>query len=302
MITVLSGGTGTPKLLQGLKQLIPEDELTIIVNTLENNYFSGVYIAADIDTVMYTMADKINDEFWYGQKDDTFHTHNELEKLGYHETLKIGDRDRAVKIQKTELMKTYSLQEAVKIQKDAMKIKANILPMSNEQSHVTIKTDIGDMSFHDFLITHQSQPQVLDVIYKPVKPARGVINAIKNSEMVIIGPSNPVTSINPIVNMKGVKEALMKVNVCAVSPFIGDMPISGPAEKFMKAWGYLSNPEGVAQMYEEFLNHYIINTTDNKYKTSIEEKIPKVSLDNIILKTMEDKLNLSKNIILNVDI
>ena len=95
MITVLSGGTGTPKLLQGLKEVIDPKEITIVVNTLENEYFSGVYVSADIDTVLYTMADMINEEFWYGVKDDTFITHERLEELGTPELLRIGDIDRA---------------------------------------------------------------------------------------------------------------------------------------------------------------------------------------------------------------
>lgn len=298
MITVLSGGTGTPKLLQGIKEVVKPEDLTIIVNTLENNYFSGVYVAADIDTVMYTMADIINDEFWYGQRDDTFTTHETLEKMGYHETLKIGDKDRAIKIQKTELMQEYTLQEAVKIQKDALKIKSNILPMSNEQSNVKIKTTDGIMDFHEFLIENQSKPEVVDVIYEPVNPADGVIEAIENSDQVIIGPSNPITSINPIIQMPGVIKALKKVHTTAVSPFIGETAVSGPAAKFMKALGFPVNPVGVAQIYKEFLNHYIINTSDDKYINIIDENITKVSLDNIILKTIDDKINLAHKILL----
>ena len=98
MITVLSGGTGTPKLLQGIKEIVDPEELTIIVNTLENDYFSGVYVSADIDTVLYTMADMINEEVWYGVKDDTFITHERLEEIGCAELLRIGDIDRATKI------------------------------------------------------------------------------------------------------------------------------------------------------------------------------------------------------------
>lgn len=100
MITVLSGGTGTPKLLQGIKEITDPCDLTIIVNTLENDYFSGVYVSADIDTVLYTMADMINDELWYGVKNDTFITHDRLEEIGCPELLRIGDIDRATKIQK----------------------------------------------------------------------------------------------------------------------------------------------------------------------------------------------------------
>ena len=109
MITVLSGGTGTPKLLQGIKEIIDPSELNIIVNTVENDYFSGVYVSADIDTVLYTMADMINDETWYGVKNDTFITHERLNEIGFNELLRIGDIDRATKIQKWEFQQKYYL-------------------------------------------------------------------------------------------------------------------------------------------------------------------------------------------------
>ena len=120
MITVLSGGTGTPKLLQGLKEIVDPEELTIIVNTLENDYFSGVYVSADIDTVLYTMSDIINDELWYGVKGDTFVTNERLNEIGCPELLRIGDIDRATKIQKTQLMEKYGLTKAVEIQAEKM--------------------------------------------------------------------------------------------------------------------------------------------------------------------------------------
>lgn len=297
MITVLSGGTGTPKLLQGLKEIVKPEELTVIVNTLENNYFSGVYVSADIDTVMYTLADLINDELWYGRKDDTFHTHDTLKKLGFEELLRIGDKDRALKIQKTELLKKLLLEDVVKIQCEALGIKSKVIPMSNQQSSVSIDTDEGLMSFHEFLIKKQSKPKVKDVIYSEVEASSKVIESIEEADQVIIGPSNPITSINPILIMPGVKNALKKAYVTSISPIVGDMPISGPASSFMKSKGYEVNCIGVCKIYQEFLDHYIINTTDEKYKSSIEKIIPKVSIENIILRTIEDKINLSRKII-----
>ena len=150
MITVLSGGTGTPKLLQGLKEVVDAKDLTIIVNTLENDFFSGVYVSADIDTVLYTMADMINDELWYGVKDDTFITHERLEEIGCPELLRIGDIDRATKIQKTQLMEKHGLLKACEIQAEKMGIDAKIIPMSEENSDIKIITDLGELEFHDF--------------------------------------------------------------------------------------------------------------------------------------------------------
>ena len=299
MITVLSGGTGTPKLLQGIKKVVKEEKLNIIVNTLENNYFSGVYVSADIDTVLYTMADLINEETWYGRKDDTFYTHNELKKLGFYETLQIGDKDRALKIQKTMLMKEYSLTKSVKIQSESFGIKANIIPMSDQQSKVKIRTNKGIRTFHEYLINKQTQEQVLDVIYSQVEPTSEVLSTLENSDQIIIGPSNPITSINPIISMNNVSKILKKSYVTAVSPIIGENAISGPAASFMKAKGYEVNPVGVARIYNEFLNHYIINTTDDIYTNSLKEFIDKVSLTNKILKTLDDKIKLAKMILEN---
>lgn len=297
MISVLSGGTGTPKLLQGIKEVVDQKELTVIVNTLENNYFSGVYVSADVDTVLYTMSDLINEETWYGQKNDTFYTHDALKKLGFDETLRIGDKDRALKIQKTMLLKEYSLTKSIKIQSKSLGIDSKILPMSDQQSELEIKTDNGIMSFHEFLIDYQSKPEVLDVIYNTVNTTPEVLESLENSDQIIIGPSNPITSINPIISIPEIRKILRKKYVTSISPIIGEKAISGPANKFMKSKGYDVSPVGVARIYEDFLDHYIINSTDDKYKNSLKEFIEKVSVTNIILTTLDEKIELAKMIL-----
>ena len=297
MITVLSGGTGTPKLLQGIKEIVKPEDLSIIVNTLENDYFAGVYVAADIDTVLYTMTDMINDEFWYGVKGDTFITHERLEEMGCPELLRIGDIDRATKIQKTLLMQNHSLQESVEIQAKNMGIKSKIIPMSNENSEIKIVTDIGELEFHDFLIKHQSEPEVLDVIFSKVSPAEGIIDIIKNSEAVIIGPSNPITSILPILSLEGVREALKETYVVAVSPIIGNDSVSGPASKFMKAMGIEVSSIGVASLYKDFLDAIVIDEKDSDLKQSLSEIINKVIITNTIMNSSDTKINLAKKIL-----
>ena len=297
MITVLSGGTGTPKLLQGIKEIVNPKDLTIIVNTLENDYFSGVYVSADIDTVLYTMADMINDELWYGVKDDTFITHDKLEELGCPELLRIGDVDRATKIQKTLLMQNHSLQESVDIQAKYMGVESKIIPMSNEESEIKIITDIGELDFHDFLINHQSQPEVLDIVFSNVNPAEGLIDCIENSDAVIIGPSNPITSILPILSLEGVYEALSNTYVIAVSPIIGNDSVSGPASKFMKALGIEVSSIGVAKLYKDFLDVIIIDQKDKDIEESLSEIINKVIITNTIMNSSDAKLNLAKKIL-----
>ena len=271
MITVLSGGTGTPKLLQGIKEIVDPEELTIIVNTLENDYFSGVYVSADIDTVLYTMADMINEEVWYGVKDDTFITHERLEEIGCAELLRIGDIDRATKIQKTQLIEKYGLKKACEIQSDKMGIKADIIPMSEENSDIKIVTDIGELEFHDFLIKHRSEPVVEDLKFSKVNPAEGVIEAINNSRAVIIGPSNPITSISPILSLEGIREALKNTHVIAVSPIIG--------------------------LYKDFLDTIVIDDKDSQLKSQLNQIVNKVIITNTIMNNLGVKKNLAQIII-----
>lgn len=297
MITVLSGGTGTPKLLQGIKEIVDASDLNIIVNTLENDYFAGVYVSADIDTVLYTMTDMINEEFWYGVKNDTFTTHERLEELSCPELLRIGDIDRATKIQKTLLMQNHSLQESVDIQARHMGINSKIIPMSNENSEIKIITDIGELEFHDFLIKHQSEPEVLDIRFSEVAPAEGIIDVIKNSEAVIIGPSNPITSILPILSLKGVKDALKEVPVIAVSPIIGNDSVSGPAAKFMNAMGIEVSSLGVANLYKDFLDAIVIDSQDENLKSALGEIINKVIITNTIMNTLDTKKELAQKIL-----
>ena len=297
MITVLSGGTGTPKLLQGIKELVDPSELTIIVNTLENDYFSGVYVSADVDTVLYTMADMINDELWYGVKGDTFITNEQLERIGSPELLRIGDIDRATKIQKTQLLNNHNLQEAVEIQAKNFKIKSKIIPMSNENSEIKIITDIGELEFHDFLIKNRSEPEVLDVRFSKVSPAEGVIDAIRNSDAVIIGPSNPVTSISPILSLDGVVEALRDTYVVAVSPIIGSDSVSGPASKFMKALGIEVSSIGVASLYKDFLDNIVIDNQDANLNDDLMQIVNKVTITNTIMNSFDAKKNLAEKIL-----
>ena len=297
MITVLSGGTGTPKLLQGIKEIVDPKELTIIVNTLENDYFSGVYVSADIDTVLYTMSDMINDEFWYGVKGDTFITHERLAEIGCPELLRIGDIDRATKIQKTQLMKKYGLARACEIQAKNMGIESRIIPMSEEDSEITIVSDIGDLEFHDFLIKHQSEPEVLDLKFSNVAPSEGVVDAIRNSKAVIIGPSNPITSILPILSLEGVREALKDTYVIAVSPIIGSDAVSGPASKFMKALDIEVSSVGVADLYKDFLDNIVIDDKDSNLEPQLKQIINKVTITNTIMNNLGVKKNLAQIII-----
>lgn len=297
MITVLSGGTGTPKLLQGIVRLMDPVNLTVVVNTLENSYFSGVYVAADLDSVMYTLAGIINPETWYGIQDDTFITHETLKEIGCEELLRIGDQDRAVKIQKTLLMEEYSLVDAVDIQRNKLGVESRIIPMSNQHPHIDIVTPDGSLEFHEFLVKRRAEPEVLDIHYNTVDPAPGLIESVEESDMVIIGPSNPITSVGPILSVNGVRSALKNSYVVAVSPIIGHEPVSGPAGKFMQAMGHEVSSFGVAAMYQDFLDEFYIDLQDDDQKKKIEKLISKVVVTNTNMNNIEDKMMLARKIL-----
>lgn len=301
MITILSGGTGTPKLIQGIKEIYPQEEINVIVNTVENEYFSGGYIAADIDTVMYTFADMIDERYWYGIKGDTFHIREKLIELGTEELLTIGDQDRAIEIQKAILLEDHTLSEVVEFQKNHLNIKAKIIPMSDEDSDIKINTkEHGEIEFHEFLIKFGGEPEVLEVIYSDVNPSPELIETIEKSDKVIIGPSNPITSIRPITSIKGVEEALKGKEVIAVSPFVGNDAFSGPAGKFMTAFGYETSSKGVAELYKAFLNTLVIDNQDAQMKGELEKIGPEVIVTNTFMNSIEDKINLAK-VVLNME-
>jgi LPPG:FO 2-phospho-L-lactate transferase len=263
---VLSGGTGTPKLLQGLRKIIPDEELTVIVNTAEDIIVSGALVSPDVDTVLYLFSGQLDDAKWWGIRNDTFNTHTALKKMGIHEKLMIGDADRATHIMRSELMrKGAGLSLATARISTALGIMAKVLPMCDEKVDTIITTPQGKMYFQDFWVGARGEPDVLEVKitgFEKANITKEVMESIASDDNVIIGPSNPITSIGPILALKGMWKLLSGKNVIAVSPIIGDAPVSGPAGKLMRAEGYPVSSKGVAECYEDILDIMVIDERD----------------------------------------
>ena len=267
MITFLSGGTGTPKLLRGARLLFPDSDITVIVNTGEDMWYQQGYLCPDIDTVTYLFANLLNTETWWGITHDTFHTHEFLQTLGAPECyLSLGDRDRAVNLLRADLLHAgLTLTQATKEITDRLEIGATILPMSNTPCTTHVKTNGNMIHFQEYWIRHRANVAIDGVEYiSNTSPSatKEVRDAISNAELIVIGPSNPITSIGPILHCDGVQDALMNVYVVSVSPFIGDTPISGPARELMIARGYQPNAKGVYEMYEPFVNSFVQDIRD----------------------------------------
>jgi LPPG:FO 2-phospho-L-lactate transferase len=202
-----------------------------------------------------------------------------------------------VKIQKTLLLENHTLTKAVDIQRRKLGIKSKIIPMSNQDPHIDIITPEGSLEFHEFLIKLRAEPEVLDIKYNSVDPAPGLIESIENADMIIIGPSNPITSVGPILSVDGVRDALKNSYVVAVSPIIGYKPFSGPAGKFMQAMGHEVSSIGVASLYQDFLDKFYIDLEDHKQQIKIEKLISKVVVTNTNMNNIEDKMMLARNIL-----
>lgn len=263
---VLSGGTGTPKLLQGMRLIIPDEEITVIVNTAEDIMVSGNLVTPDLDTVLYLFSGQLDDTKWWGIKNDTFHTYQALKKMGINEKLMIGDADRAAHIFRSELMrKGASLTESTGQLSSMLGIKARILPMCDEKVDTMIETPHGLMHFQDFWVGARGEPDIHGLHIEGIeraKPTKDVLEALSSEESVIIGPSNPITSIGPILALKGMRKILERKKVIAVSPIIGGAPVSGPAGKLMAASGFPVSSGGVAECYGGLLDILVIDWRD----------------------------------------
>ena len=263
---VLSGGTGTPKLLQGLRRIIPDEEITVIVNTAEDIMVSGNLVTPDVDTVLYLFSGYLDVRKWWGIQSDTFHTNNALKRLGVNEKLMLGDADRATCIFRSELMrKGASLMDATLQLSSVLGIKARVLPMCDEKVDTMINTSQGLMHFQEFWVGARGEPDVIDLKIEGIEkagPTKEVKEALDSEDNVIIGPSNPITSIGPILALKGMREILNKKKVIAVSPIIGDSPVSGPAGNLMAACGLQVSSKGVANYYGDILDIMVIDERD----------------------------------------
>jgi LPPG:FO 2-phospho-L-lactate transferase len=266
MITFLSGGTGTPKLLRGMLKVMDRHDISVIVNTAEDIWISGNHISPDLDTVMYLFAGILNTDTWWGIRNDSFITHEEIARLGVDEFIAIGDKDRAVQIARGEMIRNgMRLTNATKNLCDRFGIRENVLPMTDTEVTTLVKTDLGLIHFQEYWVRAKGKIEIEQVVRRfnePPVATEEVLAVIEASDAVVIGPSNPITSISPILACEGIKPALVDKLVIAVSPFIGDSPISGPAGALMQASGFEPSSKGTVNCYDGITDIFIQDIRD----------------------------------------
>jgi LPPG:FO 2-phospho-L-lactate transferase len=266
MIAFLSGGTGTPKLLEGARRAIPDTEIGVVVNTAEDLWISGNHLSPDVDTVMYLFAGILDTGTWWGIRGDSFLTHEHAARLGADEFIRIGDRDRAVHIARGGMLRAgMRLTEATAALCRSFGVAARVLPMSDEPVATYVQTDNGPIHFQEYWVRHRGRIPIRSVERRAEKsPAATpeVVELLREADAVVIGPSNPVTSIAPILECEGVRTALTSAIVVAVSPFIGDRPVSGPAAELMEAWGMEPSSRGTYRLYEDLIDCFVQDIRD----------------------------------------
>jgi len=266
MITFLSGGTGTPKLLRGMHKVMDRHEISVIVNTAEDIWISGNHLSPDLDTVMYLFAGILNTDSWWGIRSDSFTTHEEIARLGIDEFIAIGDKDRAVQIARGEMIRNgMRLTNATKILCDRFGVRENVLPMTDTEVTTLVKTDLGMIHFQEYWVRAKGKIEIEKVVRRfnePPVATEEVLAVIEASDAVVIGPSNPITSISPILACEGIKPALVDKLVIAVSPFIGHSPVSGPAGALMQAAGFEPSSLGTLLCYEGITDIFVQDIRD----------------------------------------
>jgi LPPG:FO 2-phospho-L-lactate transferase len=294
MTTFLSGGTGTPKLLSGADAVFDLEEVTVIGNTGDDVELGGLFVSPDLDTVLFERGGVLDTETWWGIEDDGHETHDRLHELaaaadlpegprylpdgrqtegreiaawrrfsGVAEFMTIGDYDRAIHLTRTSLIdEGRTLTEVTGTLARAFEVDLSLLPMSDDPVATLIHTESGPMHFQEWWVAHRGEPEVKRVEFRGAGDAEAtpeVLDAL--ADPVVIGPSNPVTSIGPMLSLPGFERALAGTRVVAVSPFVGDRVFSGPAGDLMAAVGHEPSTRGVAEAYP-FVDGFVLDEDD----------------------------------------
>ncbi len=300
MIVLLTGGTGGAKFLQGLMQVVPHDQLTCVVNTGDDFECWGLHVSPDVDSITYALAGKLSRERGWGVEGDTFECLEAMRRLGAPAWFQIGDRDLALHVFRTEQLRAgRSLSQVTAEVAQQMGIRARVLPMSDQRVETRLTTPDGELSFQEYFVRERYRVPVSSVRFagaELAQPAPGVVEAILHAGAVILAPSNPVTSMGPILAVPGVREALRQTPapVGAVSPIVGGAAVSGPAAELMRTQDLPASIAGTAKAYADFLDVLIADERDAASAAEIEAMGIRVQCTATIMKSEAEKAALAE--------
>jgi LPPG:FO 2-phospho-L-lactate transferase len=269
---ILAGGTGGAKLAAALQPLLPPGHLTIVANTADDDEFWGHLVSPDVDAVIYRLAGVFNEASGYGVKDDSFQVLDALVRLGEPAWFRIGDKDFATHVLRSEMLgRGCTLTECALALCDRFGLAARVLPMTNERVRTRFSTEAGDFSFQEYFVRERLGPALRGIEFAGIetaKPTREVVSALDESELVIIGPSNPLISIAPILKVIG--SHVPRERTVAITPIVRGASLKGPTVEMMRAVGPKPTPVEVARMYRDFAASFVLDSRDETMAAEVD--------------------------------
>ena len=304
-VVALAGGVGGAKLALGLSRILPPERLTIVVNTGDDETFHGLHVSPDLDTMLYTLAGISNQETGWGIADESFHALGMLKRYGAETWFNLGDRDLATHIRRTQrLVEGASLSEVTSELCNSLGVEHPIVPMSDQQVRTFLKTGDGYLAMQEYFVGRRSEPAVSRVEYRGAEeasPSEEFSNSLDDAEMVVMCPSNPLLSTGPILSLPGIRGRLAAENPgrcrVAVSPIIGGEAVKGPAAKIMSELGHEATCLGVAKIYGDICDLFLIDELDRAWAPAVAELGIEPVVAPILMHTEEDKIALAKLIL-----
>jgi LPPG:FO 2-phospho-L-lactate transferase len=303
MFTVFSGGVGASRFLQGLVQVCDPADVTVISNTGDDVEMFGLHVSPDVDIVIYALAGAVNPETGWGLTGDTFAVIDQLQRFGYERWFNLGDRDLAMAIHRTRLLREgVPMHEVVAGLARAWGLRCSILPMSDGRIETKIDGPDGELSFQDYMVKLRTDIDVKGVRFagaETARPAPGVIEAIRDAEAVIVAPSNPLVSIGPILAVPGVREALTasRAHRMAISPIIAGQVVKGPAAKMLQTLGHEVSAVGVAEIYRGLVDTMVIDEQDRALAPRVEALGMRCLVTDTMMTSPERKAELARDVL-----
>jgi LPPG:FO 2-phospho-L-lactate transferase len=296
-IVALAGGVGGAKLAHGLAYNLASEELTIIVNTGDDFEHYGLYICPDLDTVCYTLAGLANPETGWGRINETWNVIKNATKLGGPDWFNLGDQDLGTHLERTRrLNEGQCLSDVTRDFCKAWGVSPIVLPMSNQQVRTIVNTDEGELAFQEYFVHRRCEPRVQGFRFDGVdkaEPAPGAREALQSADAVVICPSNPWVSIDPILRVLPPIEK----PVFAVSPIIGGKTVKGPAAKMYHELGIQPSALAVAKHYQNLLTGFVLDEVDQQLEGEITALNVKTYVTNTLMKSHEDRSRLAHQIL-----
>ena len=303
MITLLAGGVGAARFLQGLLSVRPPSDVTVISNVGDDADFYGLHVSPDIDSVLYHLSGLADEERGFGLTNDSFHVLDAISRFGYDTWFRLGDADLATCLARTDLLRRgRSLSEATRELADALVVPVHIIPVTNDRLRTKIRTDDGIIDFQEYFVKRRTEGHAWEVIFDGAanaQPAPGVLDAIADSASIILTPSNPLVSIAPILAVPGVRDALASTNatIAAISPIVGGKALKGPADRMLRDQSMPATPTTIGKLYRDFLDVLVIDNVDADQKGDIEALGLEVVVTDTIMSAMDKKAALARTVV-----